>query len=500
MPGVSLKPEVSMTYRAKMKNLRFKFGTEKVSMRRTICVALRVLVWSSFLGIAYGQGAGQTDEALKAKTLEVLNHLKQGTYGPTTPQQVAEAEAGQLVPILEERFVHGQDADIKARVAKSLLDLGDKNEAYWDFLVQQAKLAIESDAPSTRCYSSTNCTGHSAYVAWARAHNASEDSQAEMELNWQLEREVQGIFDDPRGIPLLREALKSANNNVVWSGADGLSRAHDKDSIPLIVEACKRFRDADDVRQIAHTLRRFEHDPETRAAAQAAEEQCLPPPDPIEALKRNNQDSLSYVEKAAATRPAETIDILKENFGNTQDERRKAEIASALIRLGDKEDTYWDFLLRMATSLLEGEASSALKNDAQGKPIEGPSSYDAWAKQDAISNKMLTFIEIVAETRDPRGVRILQRALSSPNSDTQNMAAAGLARARDKDSVPLILDACKNASPDTASAIASNALVYFDDPRAQSAVDQYLSKDAAKFAREQKSQGVGPLGPWPPGR
>jgi hypothetical protein len=57
---------------------------------------------------------------------------------------------------------------------------------------------------------------------------------------------------------------------------------------------------------------------------------------------------------------------------------------------------------------------------------------------------------------------------------------------------------CKNAPPDVASVIAANALVYFDDPRAQSAADQYLSKDAAKFAREEKANGIGPFGPWPP--
>jgi hypothetical protein len=216
-------------------------------------------------------------------------------------------------------------------------------------------------------------------------------------------------------------------------------------------------------------------DPDARAAARAGEEQCVPPPPPID--------------------PAETVAILKKDFVNTQDERRKAEIASALIGLGDKENIYWDFLLRQTTSLLEGEASAA-KNDSQGRPIEGPSSEEAWAKQDRDYNEMLTFVETVAETRDPRGVRLLRRALSSPNF--QEIAAAGLVRARDTDSIPLIIDLCKNASPEVASAIADNVLVYFDDPRAQNAVDQYLSKDAAKFAREQKAEGVGPLGPWPP--
>jgi len=298
-----------------------------------------------------------------------------------------------------------------------------------------------------------------------------------MELHWLLEERVQLVFGDSRGIPLLREALKSTNNDVVFEGADGLTRAHDKDSIPLIVEACKRFHDVDDVRQIAHTLRHFMSDTDARAAARAGEEQCLPPPPPID--------------------PAENLANLKKNFLNTQDERDKAQTASALIRLGEKDDIYWDFLLRLEASLLEGEVSS-VKGDSGGKPIEEPTSEEAWAKQNRELNEMLNFVEIVAETRDPRGVRLLRRALSSPVSDTQNMAAAGLARAQDKDSIPLIISVCKNAAPDVAAVIASNSLVYFDDPRAQSAVDQYLSKEAAKFAREEKANGVGPLGPWPP--
>jgi HEAT repeat protein len=447
-------------------------------LRGVMSEVLHAAVWCALLvSVGYGQTSqDQVDEILSQKVRSVIEHLKQGVYGPATQEQIAEAQAGQLVPILEARFVTSQDADVKARVARALVDLGDKGNAYWDFLVQQAKLAIESDAPSSWCYSSTNCKGHSAYVAWARAHNAPEDSKAEMELNWLLEERVQLVFSDPRGISLLREALKSPNNNVVWAAADGLTHAHDKDSIPLIVEACKRFHDVDDVRQIAHTLRQFQRDPETRAIAIAAEEKCLPPPPPID--------------------PAENLAILKQNFLNTQDERDKAQTASALIGLGDKDDIYWDFLLRLATSLLESEVSSAVKNDSQGKLVEGPSSDEAWAKRDRDYNEMLMFVETVAETRDPKGVRLLRRALSSPNF--QSIAAAGLVRARDTDSIPLMIDLCKNASPEVARFFASQVLVYFDDPRAQSAVDQYLSKEDARFAREQKAEGVGPLGPWPP--
>ncbi len=54
--------------------------------------------------------------------------------------------------VLEERFVHGEDVNIKARVAKALVDLGDKGQASWDFIAQQGNLAIESNAPSTLFY------------------------------------------------------------------------------------------------------------------------------------------------------------------------------------------------------------------------------------------------------------------------------------------------------------------------------------------------------------
>ena len=475
-------------------------STRPRHLRGVMLEVLHAAVWCALLvGVGYGQTSqDQGDEALSPKVRSVIDFLKQGVYGPATQEQIAEAESGQLVPILETRFVTSQDADVKARVARALMDLGEKDNAYWDFLVQQAKLAIESDAPSPQCISLANCvSGHPPeFVSWTRAHNVTEGSQAETAL-YGLSGKVTLVSGDPRGIPLLREALKSPNSDIVSEGARGLARVNDKDSIPLILEVCKRVHDPDEVSHIAQWLRGFQSDPETRAAAQAAEEQCLPPPDPIEALKRNDVESMSYVGQAAATHPAETVAVLKKNFVNTQDERRKAEIASALISLGDKDNIYWDFLLRLETSLLEGEVSSAVKSDSQGKPIEGLSEDEAWVKQNREFSEMLTFVEIVAETREPRGVRLLRRALSSPDYQFQTFAAAGLVRARDNDSIPLIIDACKNASPDVASSIAQ-ALVYFDDPRAQSAADQYLSKEDVKAAREEKANGIGPLGPWPP--
>ena len=100
---------------------------------------LHAAVWCALLvGVGYGQTSqDQVDDVLNAKIRSVTEHLKQGVYGPATQEQIAEAEAGQLVPILEARFVTSQDAVVRARTARALVDLGDKGNEYWDFLVRR---------------------------------------------------------------------------------------------------------------------------------------------------------------------------------------------------------------------------------------------------------------------------------------------------------------------------------------------------------------------------
>src|SRR5260370_9866200 len=186
----------------------------QLRLRRVVSGVLHAAVWLALVvGVAYGQASqDQVDELLRLKVRTVIDSLKQGTYGPATQEQIAEAQTGLLVPILEARFVQSQDAEVKARVARALVNLGDKGNAYWDFLVQQATTAIESDAPSPRCLGSpANCPqGHPPeYVAWAKAHNIASPSPAEAAL-YGLWGKVDRIFGDPREIPLLRKGLQSA--------------------------------------------------------------------------------------------------------------------------------------------------------------------------------------------------------------------------------------------------------------------------------------------------
>ena len=73
-------------------------------------------------------------------------------------------------------------------------------------------------------------------------------------------------------------------------------------------------------------------------------------------------------------------------------------------------------------------------------------------------------------------------------------AAMGLAQMQDKDSIPLIIEACKRAPKGFDSGIAEASLVLFDDSQAQSAVDTYVPKDRAKTKREARAHGLKPFG------
>jgi hypothetical protein len=202
------------------------------------------------------------------------------------------------------------------------------------------------------------------------------------------------------------------------------------------------------------------------------------------------------------TGAVEAIAALEEQFRRVQDTQDKANIAGTLVKLGDKDNAYWDFLAKLATQALDSDAPDFMSYDAQGKALPGPSpAFIAWAKAHnvppngpagtAAEDAMYWFpgkVALLGSTGDPRAIPLLRQALSSPNHMIEIVAAKGLAEMQDKDSIPLIIEACKRAPAEGASAIAES-LVYFDDPSAQKAVDTYVDKDRAKLLRETKARG-----------
>lgn len=230
--------------------------------------------------------------------------------------------------------------------------------------------------------------------------------------------------------------------------------------------------------------------------------------------RMNSGEFKSYdVELIRKAHAVEAIPALEKQFAKIQlppkeptspeelsDLLDKAKIATVLVRFAVKDDAYWDFLARLAASALASDAPGFMTFDAEGKAQVGPSpEFAAWARAHNISLNdghaaeenvyiLPGFVAFLGMTGDVRAVPLLRQALLSPNWMIQVMGANGLSEIQDRESIPLIVEACRRAPSEAASKIAES-LVYFDDPDAQGAVDTYVPKERAKVLRDAKAQG-----------
>ncbi len=231
-------------------------------------------------------------------------------------------------------------------------------------------------------------------------------------------------------------------------------------------------------------------------------------PDAIAKVKSGDFFAL-HVDVIARADAVEAIPLLREQFARIQDPLLKDKIAAALVRLGDKDEIYWNYLVKEAKVALDNDAPSFVSYDAEGKTVGGPSpEFEAWLANRGESVDPGAFLENLTYflpgkvlnlgwSRDPRAVPYLREGLNSANRMIQIMAALGLAEIGDDDSIPFIINACQKAPKEVALVIAES-LVYFDDNSAQSAVDQFIPKETARIFREARSTGQKPKPFSPP--
>ncbi len=224
-------------------------------------------------------------------------------------------------------------------------------------------------------------------------------------------------------------------------------------------------------------------------------------PDAIAKVK-SGDFLLSDLGVIGETRAVEAIPDLEKQFTLRSDPLEKARIAQVLLLLGDKKDEYWNYLAGLMKTVLDSDAPSPVRYDAQGKHISGPSQeFVKWAQahgqppgpaaEDAVYI-LPGLVMVIGMTADSRALPLLRQALSSPNDQIEAAAALGLAEMQDTASVPLIIARCKQAPAEAATMIAES-LVYFDDQQAQSAVDTFIPKEQARALREARAAGDGPL-------
>jgi len=189
--------------------------------------------------------------------------------------------------------------------------------------------------------------------------------------------------------------------------------------------------------------------------------------------------------------PVKSVPVLEDLFAHSEYIGIKERIASVLYRLGDKDPAYWNFMLAQAKEAAESKSPSPYAYDAQGKMQQTYSpEFIAWAKAwgvapenaEAAAWEDYRSMLLVAAAGDRRALPVLRQALKSPNYPIASVAAKGLAQLQDGSSISLIIKACQKAPADAAALIA-NALVYFDDARAQAAADQFLPAATAKTLR-----------------
>jgi len=210
---------------------------------------------------------------------------------------------------------------------------------------------------------------------------------------------------------------------------------------------------------------------------------------------------IDIIAKAGAA--TQVIPALEDQFVRETGALKKSIMAVGLVRLGDKDNGYWNYLESQAELAVDSDIPDAVFSESQGKWLDHQLSPElqAWAESHHVDantagiDSLYGFpgkLLLLGETGDPRGIPLLKRALQARDYAIVMAASKGLAQIQDKDSIPLIIAACRRAPEGYASEIATS-LVYFDDPEAQSAVDKYVPKPYAQAYRELRAQGRKPL-------
>lgn len=209
-----------------------------------------------------------TDPDPTRQAAQALESVRDGSYSRRTLEDLSRLKAVQAVPALEEQFDKATDPLNKGKIASCLVRLGDDKDKYWSYLITRASAAAESDEPDPINHHPASPRGDGISPSlrnWAEAHNADPESAAEEALLiFPADILNLGQTHDPRAIPILRAALRSANPLVAAASAESLADLGDKRSIPLIIKACGQAS-PDGAVAIARWLVYFD-DPEAQQA------------------------------------------------------------------------------------------------------------------------------------------------------------------------------------------------------------------------------------------
>jgi hypothetical protein len=228
--------------------------------------------------------------------------------------------------------------------------------------------------------------------------------------------------------------------------------------------------------------------------------------DELLAEVRGNAYSLPSIALIASAGGDRAVPDLQAAFARSMTALNREALASALIRLGQKDPAYWLVLSKRAIEIVDSRAPCPLVYDANGKSVRGVVSpaFLEWAKSnnvslhDALTEQTMMFpaeLSLMAVTMDPRGIPILRKGLSSPNFGVQFVSAHGLAALQDSASILLIVQAARRAPSELQGGIA-RPLLFFVDDQAAGAADELIADKKVLEESKQAMKEKGIRGLW----
>jgi len=221
----------------------------------------------------HGTTQGQSPDLVEALKRDSTGVDDGDVKLPSDLEQIAKAHDLQAIPVLEEIFDQRRSRTLSVRalqsklpsassrgdsrfetdwlnlenelhIASVLTRLGVKDDVYWNYLAEQVQAILELNIPfpwKTDAQEGPNPPTSPKFVAWAKARNLDQNAAFMYEV-MKMPGPVllMATTDDPRGIPLLRQALASTNPLIGITAARGLAQLRDEPSVPLIIAACQK--------------------------------------------------------------------------------------------------------------------------------------------------------------------------------------------------------------------------------------------------------------------
>jgi HEAT repeat protein len=192
------------------------------------------------LGQAPSEQAPQIDgHAVTVDVKAAYDRLRSGEVSPVDLENLAAGKERSAIPLLVSAYAQQHDSFIKAKIASTLIRLGDQDKLYFEMLTQSVEGLLEENEPAPFTY---DRTGHleasmpAVFGQWAASHNLTPEDAAERFLY-----DAPGVVSmlaetkDPRARATLLLALRSVNPYIRTNAALGLAQLKDRSAIKAII-------------------------------------------------------------------------------------------------------------------------------------------------------------------------------------------------------------------------------------------------------------------------